>query len=123
MSKRIIIDVHNEQIRVAFLEEGDLVEIHIEDNEYQRVVGNIYRGKVTNVLPGMQAAFVDIGLAKNAFLYVGDINTDKEVFDFAGSKTNVEEGLHNPSIRDLLKEGQEITVQVLKEPIGTKGAR
>jgi ribonuclease G len=123
VSKQIIIDVHNEQIRVAFLEEGDLAEIHIEDNDHQRVVGNIYRGRVANVLPGMQAAFVDIGLSKNAFLYVGDINTDKRVFDFAGSKTNVEEGLHNPSIRDLLKEGQEITVQVLKEPIGTKGAR
>ncbi|HHT66194.1 MAG TPA: ribonuclease G, partial [Clostridiales bacterium] len=76
MSKQIIIDVQQEQIRVAFLEEGDLVEMHIEDYNQQRVVGNIYRGRVANVLPGMQAAFVDIGLEKNAFLYVGDINTD-----------------------------------------------
>lgn len=123
MNKRIIIDVQQEQIRVAFLEEGDLVEMHIEEYNQQRVVGNIYRGKVANVLPGMQAAFVDIGLEKNAFLYVGDINTDKTVFEFVGSSSKVEEGLRNPSIRDLLKEGQELTVQVLKEPIGTKGAR
>ena len=123
MSKRIIIDVHHDQTRIAFLEDGDLVEVHIEDTDHQRVAGNIYRGKVANVLPGMQAAFVDIGLEKNAFLYVGDINTDKGVFEFAGSNSGVEEGLRNPSIRDLLKEGQEITVQVLKEPIGTKGAR
>jgi ribonuclease G len=123
VSKQIIIDVQQEQIRVAFLEEGDLVEMHIEDYNQQRVVGNIYRGRVANVLPGMQAAFVDIGLEKNAFLYVGDINTDKTVFEFAGSSSRVEEGLRSPSIRDLLKEGQELTVQVLKEPIGTKGAR
>jgi ribonuclease G len=123
VSKRIIIDVQHEQIRVAFLEKGELVEIHIEDNDQQRVAGNIYRGRVVNVLPGMQAAFVDIGLEKNAFLYVGDINTDKSVFEFADSSNRVEEGLCNPSIRDLLKVGQEITVQVQKEPIGTKGAK
>ncbi|MBE3101290.1 MAG: ribonuclease G, partial [Firmicutes bacterium] len=75
MSKKIIIDIHHEQTRVAFLENDDLVELYIEGGENQRVVGNIYRGKVANVLPGMQASFVDIGLEKNAFLYVGDINT------------------------------------------------
>ena len=123
VSKKIIIDIHHEQTRVAFLENDDLVELYIEGGENQRVVGNIYRGKVANVLPGMQASFVDIGLEKNAFLYVGDINTDKAVFEFAGSKNVVEERLKNLSIRDILKEGQELTVQVLKEPIGTKGAR
>lgn len=125
MSKNIIIDVHHEQTRVAFMENDDLVEIYIEDADNQRIAGNIYRGRVANVLPGMQAAFVDIGLDKNAFLYAGDINTDKAVFEFAGdsSRGGVEDRLQNPGIRDLLKEGQELTVQVLKEPIGTKGAR
>ena len=124
MSKEIVIDVQQEQIRVAFLEEGELVELHIEDNDQQRIAGNIYRGRVVNVLPGMQAAFVDIGLEKNAFLYAGDINTDKEVFVFNGNdNSKIEDSLCCPSIQDLLKEGQEITVQVQKEPIGTKGAK
>jgi len=123
VSKRIIIDVHHEQVRVALMEEDELAEIYIEDTDHQRIAGNIYRGRVVNVLPGMQAAFVDIGLEKNAFLYVGDIRTDKAVFEFAGSSPRLEEGLRSPSIRDLLREGQELTVQVLKDPIGTKGAR
>jgi len=124
VSKEIIIDVQQEQTRVAFLEESELVELHIEDNEQQRIAGNIYRGRVVNVLPGMQAAFVDIGLEKNAFLYAGDINTDKAVFEFNGNDSNkIADNLCGPSIKDLLKEGQEITVQVQKEPIGTKGAK
>jgi ribonuclease G len=124
VSKSIIIDIHHDQTRVAFMEDSDLVEMYIEGVDNQRIVGNIYRGKVVNVLPGMQAAFVDIGLEKNAFLYVGDINTDKSVFEFdEESGSEIENGLHSPSIGDILKEGQELTVQVLKEPIGTKGAR
>ncbi len=123
MSKEIIIDIHHDQIRVAFLEDGDLVELYMEGEDNRRIAGNIYRGKVANVLPGMQAAFVDIGLEKNAFLYVGDINADKGVFEFQGSSGGVPERLTNMSIRDMVKEGQELTVQVLKEPIGTKGAR
>ena len=83
MSKQIIIDVQQEQIRVAFLEEGDLVEMHIEDYNQQRVVGNIYRGRVANVLPGMQAAFVDIGLEKMPFSR--HINTDKTVLSLPSS--------------------------------------
>jgi ribonuclease G len=124
VSKKIVIDVQHEQTRVAFLEEGELVEMQIEDNDQQRVVGNIYRGKVVNVLPGMQAAFVDIGLERNAFLYVGDINTDRSVFEFADNGNRLDnQNDCCPSIRDLLKAGQEITVQVQKEPIGTKGAK
>jgi len=124
VSKKIVIDVQHEQTRVAFLEEGDLVEMHIEYNDQQRVVGNIYRGRVVNVLPGMQAAFVDIGLERNAFLYVGDINTDRSVFEFADNNNKMDsQGDNIPSIRDILKAGQEITVQVQKEPIGTKGAK
>lgn len=124
MSKSIIIDIHHDQTRVAFMEDSDLVEMYVEGVDNQRVAGNIYRGKVVNVLPGMQAAFVDIGLERNAFLYVGDINTDKSVFEFdEESGSGIENGLKNPSIGDILREGQELTVQVLKEPIGTKGAR
>jgi len=123
LSKKIVVDVHHGQIRVALLEDNKLVELYMEGEETQRVVGNIYRGKVANVLPGMQAAFVDIGLDKNAFLYVGDINTDKSVFEFEGSPCQYGHNSKVVSIRDIIKEGQEITVQILKEPIGTKGAR
>lgn len=123
MNKKIVVDVHHGQIRVALLEGNELVELYMEGEESKRVVGNIYRGKVANVLPGMQAAFVDIGLDKNAFLYVGDINTDKSIFEFENNHGELNHNNKVVSIRDIIKEGQEITVQVLKEPIGTKGAR
>jgi len=123
LNKKIIVDVHHGQTRVALLENDELVELYMEGDESRRLVGNIYRGKVANVLPGMQAAFVDIGLDKNAFLYVGDINTDKSVFEFENGNSGFADAIKSFSIRDIIKEGQEITVQVLKEPIGTKGAR
>ncbi|HZJ82772.1 MAG TPA: Rne/Rng family ribonuclease [Clostridia bacterium] len=123
MNKKIIVDVQDYQTRVAILEDEELVELYIEGEGSQRIVGNIYRGKVENVLPGMQAAFVDIGLEKNAFLYVGDINTDKSVFEFPGEQKRYGKNAKEVSIGDLISRGQEITVQVLKEPIGTKGAR
>jgi len=123
LSKQIIVDVHHDQVRVALLEDGDLVELYMEGEENQRLVGNIYRGRVVNVLPGMQAAFVDIGLEKNAFLYVGDINTDKSVFEFSGENDLPNESIKTSSTKNMIREGQEITVQILKEPIGTKGAR
>ncbi len=96
------------------LEKGKLVEIDIERPLQYRVVGNLYKGIVANVLPGMQAAFIDIGLEKNAFLYVDDVSTDDS-----------EEGvpLNRVSIEKLLKAGEEIMVQVIKEPFGSKGAR
>jgi ribonuclease G len=119
LSKQIIVDVHYEQIRVAIMEDGELAEFYMEDEENQRSVGNIYRGRVVNVLPGMHAAFVDIGLEKNAFLYVGDINTNISNNRNYGSGNRSKE----LSIRDIIKEGQEITVQILKETMGTKGPR
>ena len=79
MGKRIIVDIHYDQKRVAIMEDGELAEFYMEDDENQGLAGNIYRGRVVNVLPGMQAAFVDIGLDKNAFLYVGDINVENSV--------------------------------------------
>jgi len=119
MANEIVVDVGCEETRVALLEDKELVELYIERSYPARMVGNIYRGKVSSVLPGMQAAFVDIGYEKNAFLYVDDAVIPKEY--------NEEEeefvSTRDYRINDVLKEGQEITVQVIKEPIGTKGPR
>jgi ribonuclease G len=95
---------------LAILEDGQLVEFHIERDEGEQAAGNIYKGRVENVLPGMRAAFVNLGLEKNAFLYVDDA--------VAEDKSN-----RRRPIQDVLKVGQEVVVQVVKEPIGTKGAR
>jgi len=115
--REIIVNVENDETRVALVEDGELVELYLERPISQRVVGNVYLGKVENVLPGMQAAFVNIGLERNAFLYVDDAmpprNDDDDDYDDA----------RNLSIKDVLKEGQEVIVQVVKEPIGSKGAR
>jgi ribonuclease G len=104
--------VLDDETKVAVLEDGQLVEIYAERDVSQRVVSNIYKGIVKNVLPGMQAAFVDIGLAKNAFLYVMD----------AASHPRHEWSVM-PNIRDLVKVGQEIVVQIVKESVGSKGVR
>lgn len=112
----IIVDSSYNQTRVALLEEDELVELYIERDNNRRTVGNIYKGRITNVLPGMQAAFVDIGFEKNAFLFVKDA--------IPNEKPSTKEYLSGDvSIRDVVKNGQEIIVQVIKEPIGTKGAR
>ncbi|CCO07689.1 Rne/Rng family ribonuclease [Desulforamulus hydrothermalis] len=116
MLKEIVINVQEEETRVAVLEDRVLMEVYIERSQNQRLVGNIFKGKVENVLPGMQAAFVDIGLEKNAFLYVEDAQPSRH--PEAAHQT----GLH-VNIGDILKQGQEIIVQIVKEPIGTKGPR
>jgi ribonuclease G len=113
MDKKIIVNCDNRATRVALLENGKLVELYIERPLQHRVVGNLYKGIVANVLPGMQAAFVDIGLEKNAFLYVDDIYTE----------VNGEAPQARGEIAKLLKAGEEIMVQVIKEPFGSKGAR
>lgn len=119
--KEIIIDVGSGQTRVALLENKCLTEIYIERQSNERIIGNIYKGRVENVLPGMQAAFIDIGLEKNAFLYVKDalpnayFDEDDEYVDSKHYK--------DYQIDGLLKVGQEIMVQIMKEPIDTKGAR
>ncbi len=116
MFKEIVINAGEEETRVAVLEDRVLVEMYIERSYQQRLVGNIFHGRVENVLPGMQAAFVDIGLEKNAFLYVEDALPPRSA-----------NGLHNhglgASITDILKKGQDVIVQIVKEPIGTKGPR
>lgn len=112
----IIVDSSLSQTRVALLEDKELVELYIERENNKRTVGNIYKGRITNVLPGMQAAFVDIGFEKNAFLYVKDAIPP----EMLGNK---DIDIKDISIRDVVKNGQEIIIQVIKEPIGTKGAR
>ena len=122
MSNLLIVDCAPFETRVALLENGELVEVYTERGEGEQIVGNIYQSKVANVLPGMQAAFVDLGLGKNAFLYAGDILVDKSDFEFEGEQVDVSSQL-KPNIRDLVKAGQEIMVQVVKDASGTKGAR
>jgi len=121
MNKRVIIDVGLTEERVAVIEAGRLVEIHIERIEDDKIVGYIYKGKVTNVLPGIEAAFVDIGIEKNAFLHVDkatdDQNKDEETAIKTDFKSTSKAGL------DKIKVGQEIMVQVAKEAIPPKGAR
>ena len=115
MSKEIIVNVDTRETRVAVIENAKLVELHIEREE--RVVGSIYKCKVANVLPGMDAAFVDIGLERNAFLYVADVLAEAD--EDIPSKREAKD-VH---IKDVLKVGQEVLVQVVKGPRGTKGAR
>ncbi len=121
MKREIVADVNQHEVRVALLEDRALAEIQVELRGNERLVGNIYKGRVANILPGMQAAFIDIGSDKNAFLYAGDILADKSDFEFTGTDNSVEGKLQ--SIGKMLKKGQEIMVQVLKQPGGTKGAR
>lgn len=115
MSEEILINITPRETRVAVIEQGALQEIHIERATYQRLVGNIYRGRVVRVLPGMQAAFVEIGLNKAAFLHLSDMLWS------ASEATAPLQPM--PEIHQLITEGQDITVQVIKDPIGTKGAR
>ncbi len=174
MNKEMIISSSDLETRVAILEDDQVVEVFIERERQRGVVGNIYKGRVSKVLPGMQSSFVDIGLERDAFLYVSEVvNTVEEFERLAGDEdedeTSDPEDAHvavgaavgdaavhetaeaapvrngkperrssprpgsrdfkarddrpQPKIEDLLKEGQEVLVQVVKEPLGTKGAR
>jgi len=125
MANEIIINVTAQETRVALLEEGALAELYVERTKDRGIMGNIYKGKVVKVLPGMQAAFVDIGLEKAAFLYVSDVYGRVEDYEEIGfARDEMPLYLNPPSqIEDLLSEGQEVLVQVSKEPLGTKGTR
>jgi ribonuclease G len=116
MSEEILINVTPRETRVAMVENGVLQELFIERARRRGLVGNIYRGRVCRVLPGMQAAFVDVGLDRAAFLHASDIESRKSSAD-AGVNGETSD------ITQLLHEGQEISVQVVKDPLGTKGAR
>ncbi|MGB2980498.1 MAG: ribonuclease E/G, partial [Candidatus Zixiibacteriota bacterium] len=130
MQKDIIINVSEYETRLAVLEDLKLVELLVERPEAERIVGDIYKGKVKSVLPGMQAAFIDVGLEKTAFLHFSDIGDSKSQLDllyeaeFLDEEEEPKKTRKAPeSIQEVLKEGQEIPVQVTKEPIGTKGCR
>jgi len=155
MTKEMIISSSAHETRVAILEDDQVAEIFIERERSRGVVGNLYKGRVSKVLPGMQSAFVDLGLERDGFLYVSDVVATFEEFDrletdeddrgasLSGSpgapdkvrptgdggrrngrdRNGEREKQPEPKIEELLKEGQEIIVQVAKEPLGTKGAR
>src|SRR3954463_8558408 len=155
MNKEMIISSGAHDTRVAILEDDQVVEIFIERENQRGVVGNIYKGRVSKVLPGMQSSFVDIGLERDAFLYVTEVVNTVEEFEKLAGEDDEEEAEGNgvpaaagepaagtvkvperrgrdrdrdqdqpqAKIEDLLKEGQEVLVQVVKEPLGTKGAR
>ena len=132
MSAELLVNVTPRETRVALIESGVLQEVFVERANRRGLVGNIYKGRVCRVLPGMQAAFVDVGLDRAAFLHASDIADAhaRQVRDAPAS----EEGLPAParaepairngaSITDLVRDGQEVLVQVIKDPLGTKGAR
>jgi ribonuclease G len=141
MLKKLIINDMDHETRVALIENGTIAELFIERRDLSDIAGNIYKGRVQRVLPGMQAAFVDIGLSQAAFIYVDDVigyqDTDIEQFMIRTQDENEQSGEVNAvfidppathkdkdlHIEDLITEGQEILVHVAKSPMGTKGAR
>ncbi len=132
MDVEILISRSPAETRVAVLEDGAVREVHVERDEDRNVVGNIYKGRVQRVLPGMQASFVNVGLDRAAFLYVNDVvvpgeggdddDDDGEESEEAG-EPHPRSHRPRPSISTLLREGQEVLAQVAKAPLGTKGAR
>jgi ribonuclease G len=146
MTKEMIISSNGHETMVAILEDDLVAEIFVERERQRGVVGNVYKGRVSKVLPGMQSSFIDLGLERDGFLYVAEVVDTIEEFerleagdDEEKDKGDTEDGRKDeqkvegrrqkeepkpqPRIEDLLKEGQEILVQVVKEPLGTKGAR
>src|SRR5947209_2863350 len=135
MNKEMIVSSNGHETMVAILEDDLVAEIFVERERHRGVVGNVYKGRVSKVLPGMQSSFIDIGLERDGFLYVADVIDTLDEFDkLAGDDDDEKADAGNgraeprgdrpqPKIEDLLKEGQEIIVQVVKEPLGTKGAR
>ncbi len=124
--QQLLVESDPHQIRVAVLEEGRLTEIHLERRRSRSVVGNVYKGRVSRILPGMQAAFVDIGLARDAFLYAGDIREALDVRDEladADPQTQEFPPVVVPPIQELVSVGEELVVQVVKAPLPNKGAR
>src|SRR6266513_245779 len=125
MAREIVINATKHESRIAVLDEGQVVELWVERTRHRTIVGNIYKGRVTKVLPGMQSAFVELGLERDAFLYVSDVVEDFEEYESETSDDFTLDEAPRPetSISDLLREGQEIVVQVSKDTIAGKGAR
>src|SRR2546423_217549 len=139
MTKEMIVSSNGHETMVAILEDDLVAEIFVERERHRGVVGNVYKGRVSKVLPGMQSSFIDVGLERDGFLYVADVVDTIDEFDKLSSDEDEEGGAAagapkarperdrqdrpQQKIEELLKEGQEIVVQVVKEPLGTKGAR
>jgi ribonuclease G len=118
MTTELLVNITLSETRVAYIDDGILQEIHIERGSKRGIVGNIYKGRVSRILQGMQAAFVDIGLDKAAFLHASDIMPHTECG--AGDE---QKNFHGRDITKLVRHGQDLVVQVMKDPLGTKGAR
>ena len=138
MARTIVVNAGISETRVAVLDNGTLGDLSLERKRHRSIVGSVYKGVVTNVLPGMQAAFVDIGLNKDAFLYVGDVTAnvgeyerlmladdeaDIDDLDDADETPPERDRREVAPIEDVLRKGQNVLVQVSKESLGTKGAR
>jgi ribonuclease G len=142
MSTELLINSRSYETRVAVIENSILAELHVERPHRYSLAGNVYKGRVVRVLPGMQAAFVDVGLDRAAFLYITDVTDNFEEFEAMMKEEEEEDDLEDGggelegdleeksasrqpyfNIEDLLTEGQEILVQVVREPLGSKGAR
>src|SRR5919202_817433 len=142
MTKEMIISSNGHETMVAILEDDLVAEVFVERERSRGVVGNVYKGRVSKVLPGMQSSFIDIGLERDGFLYVADVIDTMEEFEklesddeaktngdrrdkeaSSGARADPRAERPQPKIEELLREGQEILVQVVKEPLGTKGAR
>jgi ribonuclease G len=137
----MIVSSNGHETMVAILEDDLVAEVFVERERQRGVVGNVYKGRVSKVLPGMQSSFIDLGLERDGFLYVDDVIDTMDEFDKlagddedeprgesgkgegGGSRRNGDRDKPRPKIEALLREGQEIIVQVVKEPLGTKGAR
>ena len=113
MSSEILVNISPQETRVALVEGGSVQELYVQRANRHGLVGNIYKGAVKRVLPGMQAAFIDIGLDRTAFLHVGDMRRPEGLAEDAPL----------PSVESLLHEGKEVLVQIVKDPLGSKGAR
>src|SRR4029079_18762780 len=133
MTKEMIVSSNGHETMGALLEDDLVAEIFVERERQRGVVGNVYKGRVSKVMPGMQSSFIDIGLERDGFLYVAEVIDTLEEFEKLESdeeaggkgKGNRESARDRAKQKseELLKEGQEILVQVVKEPLGTKGVR
>src|SRR5579859_4791253 len=120
MTTEILINASSHEARAAVVENGVLQEVFLERASRRGLISNIYKGRVSRVMPGMQAAFVEIGLERAAFLHASDIVRTLPPLASEGAENG--NGAQQP-ISELVHEGQEIVVQVVKDPIGSKGAR
>jgi ribonuclease G len=123
VSEEILINVTPRETRVAVVENGMLQEVQLERASRRGYVGNIYKGRVLRVMPGMQAAFVDVGLQRGAFLHASDIVRSLPAVSGEAEDSAVTVATPTPPIHELVREGQDVIVQVVKDPIGSKGAR